>query len=174
MSVISTARDWAAQRPYAVSAALIVITLGSLFFAWQRSTSNAQPPHPARKVFLYNEATGEVLVRDCREIPPITTPDGASLVAAVFYTFDNGQTQRLAYLQKYSDEARIALTRILDNPANASDPDLHQTLKEGTFIRLPEPGSPWVTLDSPQASLISQRTLRQCPAGAVARVVEPQ
>lgn len=96
-----------------------------------------------------DEQTGETSVRPIDQLPSLVGSQGTPTVVRAYYSAaSDGQPRRLLYLQKYSDATKAYLAQYLKEHRTGRPqfPDPQTAI----LVRAPEPGSPWVPLETPQ------------------------
>jgi hypothetical protein len=159
----------------------VMIGLTVLVFLIQRR-SEAVPGHGETRIFLVDLSTDPPAesVGSSFNPPPLLNASGQpAIVEAVYYSFDGGKTRRLAYYQKYTDEAKKAFVTLQQNPLAGRNGDLQRAMEAGTFIRDPalktaDVNEGWVPADSPEAASINVRAARPPAAGGSLSILRPQ
>jgi len=112
---------------------------------------------PLDDASFVDEDSGQVVKVPWSSIPPIISSAGKSLVRGVFYSWDNCQTKKLVYLEKFTPEVRemLAQGKTPLDATNAPDP------LAGLMVRLPEAGSPWLAAKSAEGKRMVEQANRQ-------------
>jgi len=158
-----------------VSAAAVVVIAALLYFVLRQSgVVGGNTYTPPTKAFFYDEDTGETVVRSAKDIPPCDNGKGKmTLVKAYYYTYGTDDEKKLAYLEKYTDQARAVLEK-----ANASggeiDPMNIGVVETGQYVRAPEAGSRWVQMRSGPGEEIMRRVGAGGGDPAKLRMVAPK
>ncbi|MCL2647026.1 MAG: hypothetical protein FWD61_08470 [Phycisphaerales bacterium] len=143
-------RDLINKYAYPIAGVAIVLAILLFIFNHKKSIILTEQDVKAIKTFYVDDETGEEVVLPANELPPRMGKNGKpTLVKAHKFTRDGGQTEVIAYLEKYSDEAAAALKSMPDS--DSGKPGL---LDHGRMIRLPGEGQKWVPIDSPEAEAI--------------------
>ncbi len=117
--------------------ALAVLIIVALVFLWFKQVK----PTPNR--YFIDEVTGEVSTRSVTAIPPLANAQGElTIVGAVYFCSPDGKTRTLAYMEKYSPEAKTALES--DQHGKLSDQERATVIPKGYLMRSPAPGSQWI------------------------------
>lgn len=130
--------------------------------------------------YFYDLERNELYVDVRTHVPPVPAPSGSEhgVLAAVFScgSCEDKSTHFVAWLERYSPEARDAMLDERTNPSAEPDPDSTRLLAEGHHIALPpEDGQPlqWLPASSADAARIMPKALRRCGEGARAQACNP-
>ncbi len=81
-------------------------------------------------------------------IAPLKNKVGApTVVRAMFVTCTTEKDRRLVYLEKYTPQAQAAFAKV-QSGAESPSPSFLSSTQAGHLIRLPDPGAPWVPINS--------------------------
>lgn len=130
-------------HPIATGIAVLMIA-GSVIF-WSVYDPSARIPDGD----FIDEQTGEVSARSIDQLPPLVGSNGKATVVRAYYSVArDGLPRRLLYMQKYSDTTKAYLEQYLKEHRTGRPqfPDPPTAI----LVRAPEPGSPWVPLETPQ------------------------
>lgn len=137
-----------------------------------RGGSSGGPVGDAGKAFFVDEETGEQSVGAATDVPPLNNKAGKpTLVKGVFVTADGGSTKRLAYLMKYTPEAKAAIEKA-HQEKKLEDVMTSDLVSEGTLVRLPDKGAPWVKMSSREGAAIDEKAFK-LEGGKYATLVHP-
>ena len=146
------------QRPVTVlvvGGALLVISL-SMGAAYHNACSGN---YAALQTTFIDEVTGRTYLEPITALPPLPGRGGKpTIVRPVYYSPDGGKTQKLAYLEKFTDQAKAALEKHAQ--ASTAPAGLKALVESGRLIRSPEPGSPWVPAMSAEGVQLLARVRR--------------
>jgi hypothetical protein len=101
-----------------------------------------------------DETTGQTYVMPISALPPLPGRDGNLTVVRAYYSAPSGdQPRRILYLQKYSPETKAYLEQYLKEGRKGQPqfPDPQTAI----LVRKPDPGSPWVPLETPEGRAIA-------------------
>jgi hypothetical protein len=169
------------QTPFIIGGIVVVcVALGLL--VWEIKPVSAPPPPSS--AYFYDTSNGSIVVKPADSIPPLKGANGKdTLVLAKFFTCTTCGDKKIGYLLKYSSQAKAA-KRFLAHPPGANATPLQRSqfaaeasqyrlfVGEGTEIRLPKSGSPWISAVSAQGiQLITQAKI--CPGNQVAKSCLP-
>ena len=116
---------------------LAVLITTALLYIWSQVAKSTP------KRFFMDEVTGEVSTRPVTAIPPLANAQGElTIVGAVYFGSADCKSRTLAYLEKYSPEAKAALEA--GSQSKLSDQERAMVIPAGYFIRSPAPGSKWI------------------------------
>ena len=104
---------------------------------------------------FFDEDTSQPVVRSIREVPPLIGKRGNPSVFRAYYFGDEptgGHTGKLAYLEKYSEEGKKEMERLLDGK-NTGPPNIPPMAH---LVRRPQAGASWVDYNSPEGCLIRE------------------
>ncbi|MCL2640325.1 MAG: hypothetical protein FWD53_05725 [Phycisphaerales bacterium] len=138
---------------YPIAGAVLVLVLLLVIF---RGSNRKPDPEMSQhhKAFYIDEETGQESVRSAHELPPLLGKDGKfTLVRAYKFTADGGRTEKIVYLEKYSDQA-IQELKTSDDGGRKMD-----ILDAGPLIRLPGDGNEWVPRKSPAGERLIKTAL---------------
>ncbi len=161
--------------------AVLIVAAVIWMWRWLLPANTAAAPS---RFYFYDTASRTVFIRPSTDLPPLIGSNGKpTLVRAIFLTCGSCAARKLAYLLKYNASARAA-AQFLDNPPAASAGQSAAAqfasllaarrlqVSEGTLIRLPAPGSPWLPAMSPQGAAIIHQA-QQCPGNSYGRRCQP-
>jgi hypothetical protein len=124
--------------------AVILVVCG--FVVWTTNRGPVGEEAPKHKMFFVDEETGEEAVQLAADLPPVMGKNGKeTLVQGVYMSGDGGQTRQLVFLMKYSPEAKAVMKKIYANTRYLPSDSERQIMEQGTFYRLPDKNSPWVS-----------------------------
>jgi hypothetical protein len=145
-------RNTVNQHPvvFGIVLGLVLLAVFLRYYLWSRPPGRVVPL--AVNAYYVDEATGQESVQPANLVPPLPGADGKpTVVRAVFFSADGGQTRIAGYYEKYTPEAKA----LLENPArDMQDRALALTIDAGHLIRSPAPGSPWNWLHAPEAAVL--------------------
>jgi len=121
--------------------------------------------------FFLDEETGEESVLPLDELPPLPGKSGnPTVVRAMKFGFQDKDgkrsDERTVYLYKFTQEAK---EKLKDLPKD--DPQYHDLIFSGQFVRDPQPGSPWVPYNSSKGQEIATTPIP--PAGKHVVMISP-
>jgi len=169
------------QKPFIIGGMIIVcLSLGLL--VWELKPVGAPPPPSS--YYYYDTSNGSITTEPATAIPPLKGAAGKdTLVRAYMFTCSTCGDKKAGYLLKYSAEGQAALAFLSHPPgADATAMQISQYaaessqyklfVGEGTLIRSPAKGAPWVpAMSFTGRQLIKQAT--QCPGGRHAKPCLP-
>jgi hypothetical protein len=139
---------------YVIGGALV---LALMLYLVTRGPSALNPMGDRSKGFFVDEETNDESVHSIDEIPPLMGKSGRpTVVRAMKFSCDNGRNPKTIYLLKYTPEAQEQLKAMQPDDLNRSN-----VMTKGELLRLPAPGSPWVSAESDEGAIV--RTLPDCP-----------
>ncbi len=143
------------------TAGIIVLALGFILY---QSFGSSGPSIPTKSFFTTDDGA-TYFADDIKLVPPFEK-DGKQAVQAFVYTCDGGKTKFVAYLQRYTPEAKKIVESV--RGANANDPAAIGKLEEAqiTGIEVKKPGDKdWV--NQRQMEKFMQVQSIQCPTGSI-------
>ena len=134
-------REFFRRRPVVTVVLALAAIGGAVYYAVTSS-------HTKTAVLsgFYDEATGEGVERSIRDVPPLKGKGGEMTVVRAGYRTEADGARKLAYLEKYSDQAKAEVEKHLRGEAEGP-PNIPP---DGHLVRRPEPGSPWAPINSRQ------------------------
>ena len=161
MAVLNSLRNAIQSRSPSVGIALFVAILCvCLVIVWQMGWVHSKPHAPTNCYYLDEEAFDPQHPKELSVnlVPPVAGASGnLTLVRAVYITAGTDAERQLAYLEKYTDEAKAVLEKSASSEEHLSPQEL-MTIRDGLRVRAPELGSPWVTSNSPEGRALLGRT----------------
>ncbi len=169
------------QKPFIIGGIIIVcLSLGLLVWELKPVSAVAAP----NSYYFYDTSDGSITTEPAAAIPPLKGAGGKdTLVRAFMFTCSTCGDKKAGYLLKYSAEGKAALT-FLSHPPSADATAMQRSqyaaessqyklfVGEGTLVRSPAKGTPWVPAMSLQGrQLIKQAT--ECPGGRHAKPCLP-
>jgi len=141
-------REWLNKfGVYVVGGALVVAVI--LYFVM--GSSAKAPSSNDVKAFYLDEETGEESLHPVSQVPPLIGKSGKpTVVQAIKYSCDGGKTKKIAYLRKYTPEAKEALDRAY---ATQTNPGINARANE--LVRLPEKGNEWYPVQSNEGATVT-------------------
>lgn len=181
--VFADLREKVNQNRNGAVALISVLLVASVVLGWRWLRPGPKTGKPT-SYYFYDTANDQLSTAPANRLPPQIGATGKpTLVRAVMLTCTGCGDRRLAYLLKYTAAAKKA-RRLLDQPPAASAPpalaadyasrlsDRKLQVSEGTLVRLPAQGSPWVlAMSAAGATLI--HNARHCPDGTFAQACNP-
>lgn len=166
-------RNSAVVSIVAVVVIIVVLALSIRSFLGGGSTTGV--PSTA---YFWDTSNGTLHTRPMTDYPPLIGATGKpTLVQAYFYTCGSCADKKLAYLQKYSPQAKAMLDKMIQS-GKAGKPQGFSPMAEeammsqnSQLVRSPAKGSPWVPISSPQGQQII--TPPACPAGGMLKICMP-
>ena len=154
-------RDSLNQKP-AVSAGVLALLLGTAGWLIYGSVRGSSLAHGDKEFYSTDEGATSFVDRATRE-PPFDH-NGAEAVRVHYFTCDGGKTRFVGWLEKYSPEAKAALTAAdHDAKGNLKDPTLLNTLGWDSKPMVKRPTDPrWFKRHEVQYEEI---TTPKCPEG---------
>jgi hypothetical protein len=156
-------RQWIERHRVWVRVVAAAVVVAAIVWAlWPKTL-------PRRVVFaqdyFIDEETGKEYVRNMSEIPPLLGDSGRpTVVRAHFFSCDGGKTRKIAYLESYTEEGKVAYKALLAIRDRPPPEDLLAKVLHETLVRRPGKGEPWVRGDLPAALEIANSF--HCPEGA--------
>jgi hypothetical protein len=153
-------REKLAANPRAVitiAAAIVVISLGVIYFQWQAGDSGRATP---RKMFLTVDDGTTFFVGAADPLPPFQH-EGRTAYRAYVFTCDGGKTTWVGYVERYSEQAKALLKEMQKSQAERGGaPSVPPGLLDG--IEVSRPGeNQWVRQSD--AALAHKVTSVYCP-----------
>lgn len=106
------------------------------------------------KLYFFDEDTGETVIHTDKDVPPLIGAKGrASVMRAIYMTPGDGAEKSLAYLLKYTDEAKAALDETV-RKKGFLDALTVRGFEGGCLLRKPAANSPWVSVSSGEGQAI--------------------
>jgi hypothetical protein len=127
-----------------------VLSVVALYFLYSQFHSSVSQQH----ILFVDEETGQEYQEPVNLAPPLPNSQGhLSLVRGAYFSYDQGKTHFLGYMEKYTPAAKKALDQGREQTLSDNGQEL-MAVVGGLLIRSPAPGSPWVNNDSPEAQQI--------------------
>lgn len=150
----------------------ILLLCGVMLIGYEAGWFTHKPRGPSG-VYFIDEETDEVTVQPATEIAPLKGSGGKmTVVNVVYYTCTTCAARKPAYYMKYTDEAKAYIEQHRNDPPPPGDRPkpldlvMAQLRQTGQLVRLPERGSPWVLMVSPEGLQIQSRAQQNCPGSA--------
>jgi len=162
------------SRKYSKLLILIVLLLAAVVLFIKNTRTQAPGTGNPYYAFYFDEETSAEIIRPAAGFPPFLNDNGKpALVQAFKYSYDDGRTSKIAYLFKYSDDAKAKLEALTPDDINTAMIDPRPAIMQrGELVRSPEPGSEWMPIDDPRVHSI--RALpSDSPNGQSARWIYP-
>ena len=107
----------------------------------------------AQRDFFVNETTLRPESHSPQEVPPLR---GGSVVIAVYYGFHNSSERKLGYLKKYTPQAKQSIEEAISSTPSGHpvSPEIWIKYANDVLVRKPDPGSPWVLINSPEGKKV--------------------
>ncbi|MCL5946258.1 MAG: hypothetical protein M1472_05320 [Planctomycetes bacterium] len=130
------------------------------------------PNYGPTTAYYYDTSDGSVQVLPRSKYPPLIGKTGKpTLVWAEYYTCSSCSDKKLAYLEKYSPQAKKAMEQLqaeANNPKTKGMPPNFAMMQMamaggGMLVRSPQKGSQWYPLESPEGMRIA--TPPACASG---------
>jgi hypothetical protein len=170
-------RETLNEKPQIVTGVSIgIIAIALIAILWQMfgGGGGGAPTFSGKVYFTTDISSDEAAMKarfaeDHTSLAPIKK-DGKDAYRLIVITCDEGKTEKVAYIEKYTDEAR---TKILEarkqaeankNPAGGGPPGMYAEMAfgGGQMIAIPGPKPKWVATQSAEGQeIISKR--RVCP-----------
>jgi len=153
-------RSFLNNNPAVMTIAAIVVLLICLAVIYSNLTGSSGSRRVV-DVYFYNTASGELFSEPATSIPPIDTDSGAATgVRAHVYSCGSCSADEwtVAYLEKFSDDARDA---IVNNPES---PEAAQAYDQGLLVRGID-DQEWHPVFSEQGMRVSESLANLCPSG---------
>lgn len=139
----------------AVAIAFAVTALVGAYglYRWLAAPGGAAVEHAS----YMHEETGEVVRADADALPPLPDASGRAALVRVIENSDGSP----AFLMKYEEGAKSALEALRarrGTPEAAQPPTPEQAAAlrgEGVLVRMPQPGSPWVSRTSDEGRRVT-------------------
>ncbi len=169
------------QKPFVIGGIVLVcVAVGLLAWELKPASVVAAPT----SYYFYDTSNGSITTEPASAIPPLKGATGQdTLVRAFMLTCTTCGDKKVAYLIKYNQEARAAITAESQAlPANATPmeksqhaaeiPQLRLAAAAGRLVRLPAKGSPWIPAMSFKGMALI-KAASQCPGGSHAKPCLP-
>lgn len=168
--LIVSLRNFSENHKFAAIAVGAVPLVLACVLVISHYTSPPEPDWP--KAYFIDEETGDVSVRLADEFPPLPGADGKpTVVRAIYVTFSTPENKALAYLEKYTDQAKAQLQK--DKGENKGIALAQPQLLSGLLVRRPDKGSPWLVAGSADAGKLMDEVFKPGPSGAPPRMCPP-
>jgi hypothetical protein len=109
----------------------------------------------------YSDDDGKTWFADSTFLVAPFQHNGNTALVAQIYSYDDGKKQFCAYLAQFTPQAKQQLEAALADAQKNGQPPGSVTLyqdprfmKEGTEVKLPGPGNPWISYGDPRAQSI--------------------
>lgn len=169
------------QKPFIIGGIVMMcVALGLV--AWELKPVSA--PSAPSSYYFYDLANGRITTEPATAIPPLKGAGGKdTLVRAFMFTCSTCGDKKVGYLMKYSAEGRAALAFLAHPPGPSAPPEKRSRyaaessqyklfVGEGTLVRLPAKGSPWISAMSFQGMKLV-RHASHCPGNRNAKPCLP-
>lgn len=141
-------RQWMRERPAITSILSLLVIAGAIFYAIRHGH-----PHDEATYDFIDEETNKPSNHSINEVPPLIGDSGKPTVVRAIYSGPPGSDGRkILYLEKYSDATKAALEKY--HRENQHGPPPIPDPATAVWVRLPQPGSTWVTRDSTEGQRI--------------------
>lgn len=165
---ISNIRDALNRNQAIISIIAVVFTILAIW--WILKSEFKSPYKTNVNQYFYDTSTQSLVVKPSTAIPPLIGKSGKrTVVRAYLFTCSSCSNKQIGYLQEYTPAARQALVTLQKmgnagpnaGPGNPSGPSaannpfqLEMTAFQGSLVRLPAKGSPWMLANTPQGMQI--------------------
>ena len=170
------------NRNWSIGVISVLVVLAAILgWRWFWPVRTAGRPS---SYYFYDLANGGLSTAPSNKLPPLIGATGKpTLVRAVMLTCTGCGDRKLAYLLKYTAAAKAA-RRLLNHPPGPSATPMQATefaaqlsarklqMTEGTLVRLPAHGSPWMPALSPAGATLI-RNANECPGESFAKPCNP-
>jgi hypothetical protein len=174
-------REWITNNPAVATVVAVLVLVGALLLlVWQ-----SEKPNPgnelsggARQVWFYDLGTGQKFPGATTNLPPFKTDSGPEngVRAWVFACGDCKNEQFVAFLEKFTDEAKRVLTAPPSPPPTGSPrppngpppmprgPNLavDKAYREGRLVANPSTPDAWYKYGSPEGKQILAERDKRC------------
>jgi hypothetical protein len=163
------------ENSAAVSIVAAVIAVLAIVYIYH-SASGGGGSGKSPMAYYYDTSTQQFYTYRSSRLPPLKNAQGKrTIVLAYMYTCASCKNRKIAWLEKYTKQARAALMSMLNakpKPGqNPGPPPFAAAMYgSGILVRSPVKGSQWYPINSPQGNAIQQ--LPRCPSGT-ARICMP-
>lgn len=139
------------------------------------------PNYGPTTAYYYDTSDGSVQVLPRSKYPPLIGKTGKpTLVWAIYYSCSSCSDKQLAYLEKYTSQAKAAMKQFqqqANNPKSKGMPPNFAMMQMamaggGMLVRSPQKGSKWYPLESPQGMQVA--TPPACPSGGLLKACNPE
>jgi hypothetical protein len=138
------------ENPAITTGATIgIIAIAVIFIGYQLFSGSGSVKIPTETWYTTDDSSPEgalaaMFADDINKIPPITK-DGKEAYRAYVFTCDGGKTKFVAYLLRYTKDAKAKLEAAMANPEQQrADPGLQETLAQnGAEVKRPGK-DPWI------------------------------
>jgi hypothetical protein len=141
-------RQWISERPVLTSALALIVIAGAIVY-----TVRHAHPHDEATFDFIDEETNKPSIHSIDAVPPLIGDSGKPTVVRAIYSGPPGSDGRkILYLEKYSDASKAVMEKYHEEHQHGPPPIPDPAT--AVWVRLPLPGSPWVTRDSTQGHRI--------------------
>lgn len=171
-------RDTINRNSAVVSIVAVVVIIVVLALSIRSFMGGGATTGVPSNAYYWDTSNRTLHIRPMTDYPPLTGSTGKpTLVQAYFYTCGSCADKKLAYLQKYSTQAKSMLDNMLKGgqagkPGGFS-PMAQEAMmsQDSVLVRSPAKGSPWVPMNSPQGQQVT--TPPACGAGGILKICSP-
>lgn len=152
-----------------VTAAIILIAL--VFIIWQAGGGGGVGAAQAKSFYSVDDGK-TFFVDDAEKIPPFEH-EGKTAVRAHVYTCDDGKTKQVAYLERYTDQAKKVMEKMRSGEVTDQQiMAMEEIQMTGILVKAPGTGDKgWVRqIDQAASAIVTPK----CPEGAQIRWVMPE
>jgi len=164
----SNLRQTINENSAAVSIIAAVIAVLAIVYIFHNSVGGGGTG-AAPKAYYYDTSTGQFYTYRSSRPAPIKNAQGKrTIVLAYMYTCSSCGNRKIAWLQKYTRQARKALEQMLNYKPVPGKPPAPPPMEApmfgtGILVRSPAKGSKWYPVQSPEGQAIQQ--LPKCTSG---------
>jgi len=152
------------QEKPIVGVVIVIVVLGIVgYVMFSRSSTSVEPGSR----FYYDVSSGEMVTFKANEpLPPVTLPSGKEgVLAHVYACGDCSSEQFVGYLQKFTDEYKQIVTRVID-PSQSTDPVVRPMTGELVAANPDAGGQPkWIEMNSEAGTQIIRAVRERCAQG---------
>ena len=123
---------------------------------------------------MHRPLIGLLLLASAVAAGPDAEGNPAGMRAYVFSCDDCSDTSThfVAYVERYTPEAKVKLTQMRDNPESLSEEDMYFDYEQGRLIMVPDKTS-WLEANSEEAFVAQEGLMAHCPPGSRIRSCYP-
>jgi hypothetical protein len=165
-------REYFNEHPLTAVAFSLAVLVIILFVMWYDAS---RPNALTRRLTLswYTDDDGKTWFSDKKSLSPPFDHNGKTAVRAYLFSCDGGKTEFVAYLERYSSDAKQAIEQAREKvltDKTPPPPGLYERI-EKNGLELKKPGdSEWADVRSPEAAAIRKVN---CPAGGSLQEITP-
>jgi hypothetical protein len=154
---------------HSAAVSIVAAVIAILAIVWIFHNSSGGGLGNAPMAYYYDTSTHQFYTYRSSRPPPLKNAAGKrTIVLAYMYTCSSCHNRKIAWLQKYSKQAREALEKMLNyKPAPGAPPGPppmeSPIMGTGILVRSPAKGSKWYPIQSPEGQAIAQ--LPKCTSG---------